>query len=82
MLGVILKLTIPGVTGYAWTRELLLKFLNDEVSNDFAIFGGDVIEIGKDGKMNYTYDNWGIDGRNIGESFRDYCQRCSKLTYE
>jgi hypothetical protein len=78
----LIEINITGVTGYVWSKDLLLDFINDEESTRFAILGGDVIEIGSDGKMKYTYDNWGIDGRNIGESFHDYCKRCAALTRE
>ncbi|PIP93970.1 MAG: hypothetical protein COW00_02930 [Bdellovibrio sp. CG12_big_fil_rev_8_21_14_0_65_39_13] len=78
----LLELNMPGVEGKAWSKELLLKFLDDNSSKDFAIVGGDVIEIDENGKMKYTYDNWGIDGRNIGESFHEYSGRCAVLTRE
>ena len=41
----LLELNMPGVEGKAWSKELLLKFLDDNSSKDFAIVGGDVIEI-------------------------------------
>jgi len=77
----IIKVTIPGVSAYAWPRDLLLDFISDEKNIEFAILGGDVISV-NDTQMCYTYDNWSTDSRYLGESFNDYCKRCSKVAKE
>lgn len=74
-------MTIPGVHAHAWPRDLLLEFIADEVSSSFVILGSDVISH-KNGKMIYTYDNWSVDGRNISESFNDYCKGSLRVANE
>ncbi len=79
----LIAVTIPGVKAFAWTRELLQEFIEDEVSLNFVILGGDVIELIEDSMMKYSNgDGWYIDGRNIGESFSDYSKRSLIITKE
>ena len=67
-------LSIEGVSGSVWGRTLFLQFLEDSESDKFAILGGDII-LEKDGKMEYTYDNWSVSERVPTESFADFAQR-------
>ena len=76
-----IKVTIPGVIAFAWSKDLLLEFISDQISNDFAIIGGDVITT-KNSKMSYTYDSWSSDPRTLNESLNEYRKRCSGTARE
>lgn len=69
------KVSIPGVEGWTWDRELLLEFLNDkEECKNYVFFGGDVMKI-DNGVMSFTYDNWYVSRRRVLEKFEDYAKR-------
>lgn len=74
-------IAMEGVKGFVWPKKLLLQFLNDEVCKGYAVLGGDVIRL-VGSKMEYTYDNWGIDGRRQNESFENYCERSRLLSLD
>ena len=76
------QININGVSGFAWRRDVLLDFLKSDESDYFAILGGDVLRIVGD-KMEYTYDNWCLDGkRKPSESFPSYVARCKERTIQ
>ncbi len=60
--------------GFAWKREDFLKFLQDPISKEFAILGGDVL-IFEQGALTYTYDNWFVSERPKTETFQTFCER-------
>lgn len=75
-------ISIPGVSGSVWDRELLLDFLNSDESDNYAILGGDVLRI-VGNKMEYTYDSWSVSGkRHPSETFQDYVARCKAETFQ
>ncbi len=69
-----ISLSSLNVSGFAWTREDFLKFLEHPISSQFAILGGDVLLI-QHGELSYTYDNWYVSDRQKTESFTDFCRR-------
>lgn len=77
------KISLKDLIGgdYAWTKEVILKFLNDASANEFVVLGGDVI-LFEDNKPSYTYDSWSSDDRQIGESFASYYERARKKAIE
>lgn len=74
------QVTITGINELAWDFDTLMEFLEDDESNLYAILGGDVLIQNNQQEMNYTYDNWGVDSRKIGESFSDFCKRSKQYT--
>ena len=76
----LMPISIEGVTGFVWKRDLLLDFLKSEESNYYAILGGDVIRV-LGNKMEYTYDNWSVAGPRLpSESFQKFAARCKEQT--
>ena len=74
------EININGVSGFVWRIDVLLEFLKSDESDYYAILGGDVLRI-VGAEMEYTYDNWSVDGkRKLSESFPSYVARCKERT--
>lgn len=50
-----------GVKDYIWNYLDTLDVINYCKENNFFIYGGDVMRQEEGGKLDYTYDNWGLD---------------------
>ncbi len=75
-------LSSHGMSGIAWTREMFEKFLSDPEATKVVILGGDVLLVGDDGRISYTYESWAVEKRAPTESYESYSERAREKARE
>lgn len=61
---------------FGWRKEVFIEFLTDSSADLFVVLGGDVLKFDTQSKKYvYTYDNWSVSKRLLGESFEAYSKR-------
>lgn len=69
---------ISGIVNITFLKKDILEILQNGDLSDFAILGGDVMKLDEEKNVyGPTYDSWYVSKRKTGESFKDFCQRCS-----
>jgi Immunity protein 40 len=69
-----MDLSSLGISGFAWDRESILKFLSDESTTDFVVLGGNVYLV-ESGAYKPANANWYVTHRGPTEAFKHYAER-------
>lgn len=76
------KILVTDGLGFAWDKKTFIQFLTDKETKNFAVLGGDVLNLDDSGNYKNTYDNWSTDRKGSSESFSDYCKRSREKAKE